>query len=194
MGWRPKVVSDYVSCTLGAGSAGSCQLGPPARRRSCGDSRVDADSCCASESALYMYLAPWMQAVQGRASFGLLHVDAAAVEAASMLTRDARSSQLRLYILHLGCRQCRVVSACAPLHVDAAAVVAAVSLPGDPCSDQHQMCCFGPLSATCTLSCCCDAALTLVFALLPHASCAMSRVSTRELDATLPSRYRGGPS
>ena len=49
-----------------------------------------------------MYLAPWVQAVQGRASLGLLHVDAVAVAAASTLTRDARASQFWLFVLHLG--------------------------------------------------------------------------------------------
>ena len=82
-----------------------------------------------------MSLASWVQAVQGRTSMGLTHVDAAAVAAASMLTRDARSSQPWLFILHLGCSA--VFQASLGLqHVEAAAVAAASMLTRDARSSQ----------------------------------------------------------
>ena len=60
--------------------------------------------------------------MQGRASLGLLDVDAAAVEAASMLTPAVRASPLWLYILHQGRASLGL------LHIDAVAVTAVIYL------------------------------------------------------------------
>ena len=73
-----------------------------------------------------------MQAVQGRASFGLLHVDAAGMAAASMLMRELVSSG---YLsCTLGAVQCQ--ASLGLQHVDPAAVAAASMLTRDARASQ----------------------------------------------------------
>ena len=62
-----------------------------------------ADSLCVNKSALVSFT--HFGAVQGRASVGHLHVDVAAVAAASTLTLSARASQLSF--VTVGTLQCR---------------------------------------------------------------------------------------
>ena len=83
-------------------------------RHSCGG-RVVADCVCAIQLAhvsISIY-APW-GAVQGRASAGHLHVDAAAAAFASSLTVSARASQLMFKCMHRGvlCRVGPVLATC----------------------------------------------------------------------------------